>query len=59
MDDRTGKAQAPFEAETPGTSGQCTGNAEASDSGESVAVDDGNASDTGVIYFSSGDEEDV
>ena len=53
------RRRASFEAEASGTSGQCADDAEASGSGEGVAVDDGDASDPGVIYVSSGDEEDV
>lgn len=48
-----------FKAEASRTSGQCADNAEASDSREGVAVDDGDALDTGIVYVSSGDEEDV
>jgi hypothetical protein len=59
VDDHAGKPCAAFEAEASSTSSQCTEDAEALDSGEGVAVDDGDASDTGVVYISFGDEGDV
>jgi hypothetical protein len=51
------RRRAAFEIEALDTSGQCADDVEASISGEGVAVDDGDASDTGVINVSSGDEE--
>ena len=53
------RRRAAFEAEASGASGQCADNMEASGSGEGIAVDDGDASDTGVVYVSSDDEEDI
>ena len=50
--------RAAFKAEASGTSGQCD-NAEASGFGEGVAINDGDASDTSVVYVSSDDEDDV
>jgi hypothetical protein len=51
--------RAAFEEEASGTSGQCADDAEALVSAEGVSVDDGDALNTGVVYVSSSDEEDI
>jgi hypothetical protein len=44
------RRMAAFEAESSGTSGHCANDTVASCSGEGVAFDDGDASDTSAIY---------
>jgi hypothetical protein len=55
------KRRAAFEAEASDTSGDCADDAEASSSREGVAINDGDASDTGVgvVYVSLCDEDDI